>query len=107
MLFGDYNPAGRLPITFVKSLDQLPEFTDYRMRGRTYRYMTEEPLYPFGYGLSYTSFGYGNLALSSSSIAAGEELTVSVTVENTARCRATRSSSTRDLESSVERPIKN
>jgi beta-glucosidase len=108
VLFGDYNPAGRLPVTFVKSLDQLPEFTDYRMRGRTYRYMTEEPLYPFGYGLSYTSFGYGNLALSSSSIAAGEELTVSVTVENTGKVPGDEVVEVylEDLESSVERPIR-
>lgn len=108
VLFGDYNPAGRLPITFVKSLAQLPEFTDYRMRGRTYRYMTEEPLYPFGYGLSYTSFGYDNLALSKKSIAAGEELTVSVTVENTGKVPGDEVVEVylEDLESSVERPIR-
>jgi beta-glucosidase len=51
VLFGDYNPAGRLPITFYKSVDQLPDFQDYSMKGRTYRYMTQTPLYPFGYGL--------------------------------------------------------
>lgn len=61
VLFGDYNPAGRLPVTFYKSVDQLPDFTDYNMAGHTYRYMTEEPLYPFGYGLSYTRFLYDNL----------------------------------------------
>lgn len=108
VLFGDYNPAGRLPITFVKSLDQLPEFTDYRMRGRTYRYMTEEPLYPFGYGLSYTSFGYGNLILSRKSIAAGDELTLSVTVENTGKMPGDEVVEVylEDLESTVERPIR-
>jgi len=58
VLFGDYNPSGRLPVTFPKSLEQLPPFEDYSMQGRTYRYMTEEPLYPFGYGLSYTRFEY-------------------------------------------------
>ena len=61
VLFGDYNPAGRLPVTFYKSVEQLPDFTDYDMAGRTYRYMTETPLYAFGHGLSYTQFEYANL----------------------------------------------
>ena len=61
VLFGDYNPGGRLPVTFYKSVDQLPPFTDYSMEGRTYRYFKGEPLYPFGYGLSYTKFVYSNL----------------------------------------------
>ncbi len=82
ILFGDYNPGGRLPITFPKSLDQLPEFTDYSMKGRTYRYMTEEPLYPFGYGLSYASFTYGNISLSQESVEAGEDLDVSIEITN-------------------------
>ena len=59
VLFGDYNPSGRLPITFYKSVSQLPDFLDYRMRGRTYRYFTGDAQYPFGYGLSYTTFRYG------------------------------------------------
>ena len=59
VLFGDYNPSGRLPVTFYKSTDDLPDFLDYTMRGRTYRYFSGEPLFPFGYGLSYTSFEYG------------------------------------------------
>ena len=59
VLFGDYNPSGRLPVTFYKSTDDLPDFLDYTMRGRTYRYFTGEPLFPFGFGLSYTSFEYG------------------------------------------------
>ena len=60
VLFGEYNPAGRLPITFYKNTDQLPDFEDYSMKGRTYRYFTDAPLFPFGYGLSYTTFAYGD-----------------------------------------------
>jgi beta-glucosidase len=85
VLFGAHNPSGRLPVTFVKSLDQLPPFTDYEMKGRTYRYMTEEPLYPFGCGLSYASFRYEKLALSEKTLRAGAPLTVEVEVSNTAK----------------------
>ena len=63
VLFGDYNPAGRLPVTFYKSLDQLPPFESYAMDGRTYRYFKGEPLYPFGFGLSYTKFAYSKLVM--------------------------------------------
>jgi beta-glucosidase len=83
VLFGDYNPGGRLPVTFYKSAEDLPAFTDYTMAGRTYRYFTGEPLYPFGYGLSYTQFAYGNLTVSAESISDGGTLTVSVDVSNT------------------------
>jgi beta-glucosidase len=83
VLFGDYNPAGRLPVTFYKSVDQLPAFTDYSMQGRTYRYFKGEPLYPFGYGLSYTNFAYSNLRIESKSVKAGEPVKVSVEVTNT------------------------
>jgi beta-glucosidase len=84
VLFGDYNPAGRLPVTYYKSVDQLPPFDDYDMTGRTYRYFIKEPLYPFGYGLSYTTFNYSNLSLPSSA-PAGEKVTVKVTVTNTGK----------------------
>lgn len=82
VLFGDYNPAGRLPVTFYRSVDDLPPFEDYRMEGRTYRYFRGDPLYPFGYGLSYTQFAYSNLRLSASRISPHENLTVEVDVEN-------------------------
>jgi beta-glucosidase len=82
VIFGDYNPAGRLPITVVESLDQLPPYTDYSMKGRTYRYMDEQPLYPFGYGLSYTSFEYTDFSLSATEVDIGEPLEVKVKVKN-------------------------
>jgi beta-glucosidase len=82
VLFGDVSPAGKLPLTFIKSLDQLPPFDDYRMQGRTYRYMTEEPLYPFGFGLSYSNFKYSALTLEKSVVRSGESLGVSVVVSN-------------------------
>ncbi len=84
VLFGDYNPAGRLPVTFYKSTDQLPPFTDYRMEGRTYRYFKGEPLFPFGYGLSYTSFAYRNLSYPKET-RTGDSVHVSVEVENTGK----------------------
>jgi beta-glucosidase len=82
VLFGDYNPGGRLPVTFYKSADQLPPFTDYSMQGRTYRYFKGDPLFPFGFGLSYTRFKYTNLKLGRQSIKAGESLGLSVEVQN-------------------------
>jgi beta-glucosidase len=82
VLFGDYSPAGRLPITFPRSIEDVPAFVDYSMKGRTYRYLEKEPLYPFGYGLSYTEFEYSNLALSSTELAAGQSATLQVTVKN-------------------------
>src|SRR5688572_1419089 len=82
VLFGDISPTGKLPVTFPRSLDQLPAFDDYSMKGRTYRYMTEEPLYPFGFGLSYSSFEYSNLQLYKTDVALGDSLNVSVTLHN-------------------------
>jgi beta-glucosidase len=82
VLFGDYNPAGRLPVTFYRSVDQLPPFTDYSMEGRTYRYFKGEPLYPFGFGLSYTSFAYSNLRFDAQSVKAGQAIKVTVDVKN-------------------------
>ena len=83
ILFGDYNPGGRLPVTFVKSLEDLPPFEDYSMKGRTYRYFEGTALYPFGFGLSYTKFAYTDLKLSSSEVKAGDKLDISVSVNNT------------------------
>ncbi len=82
VLFGDVNPAGRLPVTFYKGTEQLPPFDDYSMRGRTYRYFEGEPLYPFGYGLSYTAFRYADLKLDRSAVTPDGELHATVTVKN-------------------------
>jgi len=82
LLFGDYNPSGRLPVTFYKSIDQLPDFKNYQMAGRTYRYFKGEALYPFGYGLSYTNFAYSNQKVSGT-MKTGEPVNISVDLENT------------------------
>jgi beta-glucosidase len=83
VLFGDYNPAGRLPVTFYTSAEDLPPFRDYDMEGHTYRYFRGVPLYAFGHGLSYTTFTYTGLTLSALAIEPGHEIEVQVTVENT------------------------
>jgi beta-glucosidase len=82
-LSGRNNPSGRLPVTFYKDVQQLPSFEDYSMKGRTYRYFQGEPLWPFGYGLSYTKFQYSALSLPQAPINPGDSLNVSVTVTNT------------------------
>jgi len=84
VLFGDYNPGGRLPVTFYKSVDDLPSFEDYNLTTQTYRYFKGEPLYPFGYGLSYTSFSYDNLKINDNYMA-GDTVILSVDVRNTGK----------------------
>jgi beta-glucosidase len=81
-LAGVNNPAGRLPVTFYKGIDQLPAFDDYAMKGRTYRYFAGEPLYPFGFGLSYSSFEYSNLRLSTTKLKVGDPLTIEADLKN-------------------------
>jgi beta-glucosidase len=112
VLFGDYNPGGRLPVTFYRSTDDLPPFDDYRMagagRGRTYRFFRGTPLYPFGHGLSYTTFRYSDLRTSAETMSAGDTITVSLDVTNV----GTRAGDevvqlyVQHVGSAVERPVK-
>jgi beta-glucosidase len=82
IIFGDYNPSGRLPVTFPKSIGQLPPFEDYAMANRTYRYMRDEPQYPFGFGLSFTKFGYSGIS-AASRVKKGQDTEISITITNT------------------------
>lgn len=82
VLFGDHNPSGRLPVTFYRSVQDLPPFDDYSMQGRTYRYFTGQILYPFGYGLSYTRFEYSALSIEPPEVISGEEVTIRARVRN-------------------------
>ncbi len=88
LLFGDAVPSGRLPVTVPKSVDDLPPYEDYAMAGRTYRYMTKEPLFPFGFGLSYTTFRYDRIHVSKNAVQAGDPVDVEVQVTNTGKYRA-------------------
>lgn len=109
VLFGDYNPAGRLVATWVKSLSDLPDMMDYDVRkGRTYMYFKGEPLYPFGFGLSYTTFQYSNLRTSADAVKGTGEITVSVDVRNTGARAGDEvvQMYVKHLGSAVERPIK-
>ena len=107
VIFGDASPSGRLPVTFPKSKDQLPPYADYSMVGRTYRYMTQEPLYPFGFGLSYTRFEYADLKLDAACVHKGDPVRVTATVKNFGPCQADEVVQLylTDLEASVRVPI--
>jgi beta-glucosidase len=108
VLFGDYNPAGRLPVTFYTGTDQLPPFEDYSMTNRTYRYFMGKPLYPFGFGLSYTTFTYANLAMSEPRIKKEQCLNVSVDVTNTGAKTGDEVVQlyVKDVQGSTQRPIR-
>ena len=93
MLFGDYNPGGKLPVTFYRSNDDLPDFLDYSMKNRTYRYFTGKPQYAFGYGLSYTTFNVGKGKMTAKSAKAGKTnkayTVITVPVTNTGKREGT------------------
>jgi beta-glucosidase len=107
VLFGDATPSGKLPLTFPQSVEQLPPYEDYAMVGRTYRYMNADPLYPFGFGLSYTRFTYSHLTLHTTRIAAGDTLTVRCTLANAGEIEAEEVAQCylSDLEASVLVPL--
>ena len=84
VLFGDYNPSGKLPVTFYKNIQQIPDYENYSMKGRTYRYMSD-PLFPFGYGLSYTTFSIGNAQLDKTEIKTDDAVNLTIPVSNTGK----------------------
>lgn len=106
LLFGEYSPSARLPVTFYRSTEELPDFTDYSMKNRTYRYMETEPLYPFGYGLSYTKFAYAAMEGSPEQIRAGESAEFAVRVKNIGNFDSEEAVQlyVKDVEASVEVP---
>ena len=106
LLFGGFSPSGKLPVTFYRSDRDLPDFHDYSMENRTYRFFRGDPLYPFGYGLSYTAFEYSQPSLSGSTVQAGDNLQVSVQVKNTGSCESDEivEAYLQDLEASVRVP---
>ncbi len=108
VLFGDYNPGGRLPVTFYRSVEDLPSFEDYRMAGRTYRFFKGTPLYPFGHGLSYTTFVYKDLRTSADTLPADGKITVRVDVTNSGKQTGDEVVQlyVQHLGSTVERPIR-
>ncbi len=108
VLFGYYNPGGKLPVTFYKSVDDLPPFDDYQLEGHTYRYFQGEPLYAFGHGLSYTSFEYRDLFISREQVTCGESLDVSLTVTNAGSVAGEEVVQlyTRDKFTETQRPLK-
>jgi len=107
VLFGDYNPGGRLPVTFYQSVDQLPPFEDYRMQGHTYRFFDGEPLYPFGYGLSYTQFAYRDLQLPET-VRPDQNIVVTAKAENVGKVAGEEVVQlyVKDMEASVPVPIR-
>jgi beta-glucosidase len=88
LIFGKVSPSGKLPVTFPKSLDQLPTFNDYGMKGRTYRYMAAEPMYPFGYGLSYGNFVYTDLKIATPNLKSSQSTEVKARVTNNGKMEA-------------------
>lgn len=106
LIFGEYSPSARLPVTFYRSSEELPDFSDYSMQNRTYRYLKSEALYPFGYGLSYTKFAYRDLQLDQTIINAGDNLTCTVKVKNIGSYNSEETIQLylKDLEASVAAP---
>lgn len=107
LIFGEYSPSGRLPVTFYRNDNDLPSFEDYSMENRTYKFFKEKPLYPFGFGLSYSSFAYSNMKADKTEFTSGEDLMVTVTVTNTGSVDAEEvvQCYVRDEEASVRVPV--
>lgn len=109
VLFGDFNPSGKLPLTFYESMDDLLPFNDYEIaKGRTYMYLNKKPLYPFGHGLSYTTFEYSNIQINSPQVKPGENCVVSVDIKNRGKCSGAEVVQLylQDVEASVTVPLK-